>query len=434
MATLMMTTPQKGNPMVMMLDDLDENDGLEFANKRAMSDYLDEAAAGSPMSLSSTNRNQGFGLCNTRSQLLKVNAIYDAEEEEQSSVNQSLDHSRDYSRDEESEYYLKACMSKESRNSMSPLYAPSSDASDASSTASSSCTKESEENETDFLTEARASLRELQDWQDTGTFRSHDEDDDVSNCDASCNSSYDGNIDINRSFDAQSAFGFDDLYVSPHSSLDTPRSCPDLHALTKPQQTRPSSTKSWLKEIKEEEFEQRKRIAEAIAANSAQVSRRSFTPKSVLRTPKFFRNLESIGSDSKHNSDVSKDRSKTGRSKFMRSIRSLHTPTSFARRHRRSGHERDFEQRDDNNDLTSPTVSSTNGSQESSPTVGSHHNDKEIQVRRAFFGSARVVTMDGIVESFADDSAIVSPKVLEHTPASKRMEFAPTSDGPLTWV
>eukprot|EP00531_Pseudo-nitzschia_arenysensis_P010266 CAMPEP_0116134854 /NCGR_PEP_ID=MMETSP0329-20121206/10873_1 /TAXON_ID=697910 /ORGANISM="Pseudo-nitzschia arenysensis, Strain B593" /LENGTH=432 /DNA_ID=CAMNT_0003629603 /DNA_START=11 /DNA_END=1310 /DNA_ORIENTATION=- len=430
-----MMSPPRGNPMIMMLDDMDENDGIEYSNNRAMSDYLDDVAASSPMSLTSI-RSQGFGLCNTRTQLLKVNALYNDEEEEDDSLNRSLDHSREYSLDksrEESDFYLKACVSREDRNSMSPLYAASSLASSDSSVASS-CDPESDQTESDFLIEARASLRALDEWQDMGDFPNCDEDD-VSSCDASCNSSYDGDEDVKNSFDALSACAFNEFLGNSHPSTTTPRSCPDIFASKRSQQRHAASTKSWLQEIKDEELEQRKRIAQAIALssnnNSSQSSRRRSLSKAVLKNPaKLFRNKDNI--DHKHN--VSKDNSKAGRHTLMRSIRSWQSPTSFGRRSRRSSFEGDYEERDDNNDFTAHTVSSTNGSsQDSSPDVATKHNDKELQMKRAFLGSARVVTMDGIVESFADDAAYRST-ALSPKPSSRRMEFAPTSEGPLTWV
>lgn len=439
MATMAMMTPPKGNPMIMMLDDMDENDGIEYSNNRAMSDYLDDVAASSPMSLTSI-RSQGFGLCNTRTQLLKVDALYnDDDDEEEESSYRSLDHSREYSLDKsrgESDFYLKACVSRETRNSMSPLYAASSLASSDSSLASSSDT-ESVKAESEFLLEARASLRALDEWQDMGAFPNCDEDD-VSSCDASCNSSYDGNEDVKNSFDAHSACAFHEFLGNSFPSTTTPRSCPDIFASKRSQQHRHASTKSWLQEIKDGELEQRKRIAQAIAlsstANSSHSSRRRSLSKAMLKNPAIiFRNKESI--DHKHN--VSKGNSKAGRNKLMRSIRSWQSPTSFGRRNRRSSFDGDYEERDDINDFTAHTVSSTNGSsQDSSPDNAAKHNDKELQMKRAFLGSARVVTMDGIVESFADDAAL-SPSestALSAKPSSRRMEFAPTSEGPLTWV
>ena len=71
-----------------MHGDADENDGIEFANQRAMCDYLAETSA-SPMSLSTNNRSQGFPLCNTRNQLHKLDALYDDDEEQSLCLNHS---------------------------------------------------------------------------------------------------------------------------------------------------------------------------------------------------------------------------------------------------------------------------------------------------------------------------------------------------------
>jgi hypothetical protein len=487
MATMVMISSHNGKGIGTVHDDSNESDGIYVAvpTRRAMSDCLHEVSvSSSPVSSSSRNRSQGFPLCNSKTQLLRVNALYEDNEE------QDLNHSRDYSRDysdlnrsrdyseldksrEEADFYLNLCMSREEGNVSSPLY----QASSSSSTASSSCI-ESDENDNDFLIEARASLMALQEWQHLTTIDDDDgdnDDDDVSNCDASCNSSYDGNLDVNKSFDAHSACGYDEFngingYVNP-----TPRSCPDLSIRKRSQPHRHVSAKSWLQEMKDDDFQQRQRIADAIAASSkgnadtAPTMRTRIGSKSILKNrAKMFRNKENLESD--HKNDVSKqkqgkERLKTGRQKLMNSLllnRPWQNQSAFSRKQRRKS----CENRDDNNISISDIVAAmetespvgkkvdyspapTNdkeselkraffGNARASPgekkfgSSPSPTNDKDLQLKRALFGNARVVTMDGIVESFADNTTTSGPD--EQEPFRGSTIFAPTSDAPLSWV
>ena len=436
---MVLTRPGEGNPIGTMHGDADENDGIEFANQRAMCDYLAETSA-SPMSLSTNNRSQGFPLCNTRNQLHKLDALYDDDEEQSLCLNHSsMDHSRDYSLDnggDETEFCLKPCVSRKDRNSLSPMYALSS----ASSTASSS-ESDGENDESEFLIEARASLMALQEWEHFDTIPSYDDEKHgIGNCDASCNSSYDGNLEV----DTQSACDcdFDKFRGNRAIDLDIGHSCPDIFPRKRTVQLRhPVSTKTWLQEIKNEELLQRKRIADAIAAANTPASHKRRGSKSVLfnNPAKLFRNKENVGNDLKH--DVSKDR-KGGRHKLMRSM------ASFGRRQRRNGRiEGGDEERDGRKASTPNSVSavaqivSPNGNQQPSSTgLTKNSSNKELELKRAFLGSARVVTMDGVVESFADGSAAAiaaaqsGRNALEQIPVGKRLSFAPTSDAPLTWV
>lgn len=365
--------------------DADENDCKEFAKKTAISDYLNEVDV-SPTSLLN-NRGPGFGLLHTK--------LSSYDEEEQSIYRSPI-------KSKESEFYLKSCVSSD-RNSMSPLYAASS----AASTASSS-SDDSQNDESDFLTEARASFLELDALHisDTGPCGGEQDASDSSD-DSSTNTYSECDEDSDRIMHSKSAFSFDDFHgplgKNRSSPIQTPRSCPDIYA--RKRTVRPSSTKSWLQEIKDEELLQRQRIAGAIAATKASTPK---TPASGLRTKRspssFFRNKENV-----ENHPASER--KAGRNSLMKSIRrSWTTPTANAGS--RPLGRRDSEQRDDRNHSTP--------------------SSKELQLKRAFLGSARVLTMDGIVESFASDPE--AAVALSQSVNGERIKFAPTSDAPLTWV
>jgi len=64
------------------------------------------------------------------------------------------------------------------------------------------------------------------------------------------------------------------------------------------------------------------------------------------------------------------------------------------------------------------------------------NSTKDLQLKRTYFGSTRVMTMDGIVESFASNGADTYAASPRNEPRGSRLEnaFAPTSDAPLTWV
>ena len=511
---MVMISSHNGKGIRTVHDDVDENDGsihraVAATQRRAMSDCLQEVSgvSSSPVSPSSRNRSQGFPLCNTRTQLLRVNTLYEDNEE------QDLNHSRDYSeldksRETESDFYLNSCMSREEGKVSSPLY----QASSSSSTASSSCDESDENDDSDFLFKARESLMALQEWQHQTTIDSDDGDsdddgdDNVSNCDASCNSSYDGNSDVNKSFERHSACGYDEFNngINNYYANPTPRSCPDLPINERQAQTprRHVSAKSWLQEMKDDDLQQRQRIADAIAASSkgnADTNTSTPTPstmrtrigsKSILKSrSKIFRNKENHLASSDHkknNASVSKekqgntDRPKTGRQKLMNSLL-LNRPwqTSSSRRQRRKSCEED-NRRDDNNNNTVSISDIVAAMETESPVVGKHvdyypasptnekeselkraffgnitrassignekkfdfsspsprSNAKDLQLKRALFGNARVVTMDGIVESFADVTTPTSSSPVEHESCnrSSTSKFAPTSDAPLSWV
>jgi len=458
MAHVMMMSPlKKGNGAIAIRGDADENDvvDLPINHQIAMSDSLRDLPS-SPSSLSK-NRSQGFPLCNSKTQLLRVNALYGDEDEQDQSgsnlMNTSREsgasiQSREYFRHnpeldksrEESDFYLSMCVSKEEGcKSFSPLYATSSS---ASSTASTSGSDESEQDESygeeseesEFLTEARASLQALQEWEPFEAFPTGDDDDEndhdsaaVSSCHASFDSSYDGNEDVDNSFDTetQSACCYEDVKSRKFSS----QSCPELNSRLR--MPRPD-TKSWLEEMKNDELQQRQRIADAIASASKVASststhtptiRKRISPSSVLKgTSKMFRNKENVDNDYKNDGSKhgqGKERSTAGRQKLMRSILAHRSPLPASimwRSKRRSSSVSDGidERRDD-----APTPKPV--------TSGRKSNEKEIELKRSMFGNAKVVTMDGIVESFNDAAAGGAAD-------RETKKFAPRTDAPLTWV
>jgi len=492
---MVMISSHNGNGIGTVHDDVDDSGGsihgaVAATQRRAMSDCLQEVSvvSSSPVSPSSRNRSQGFPLCNSRTQLLRMNTLYEDNEE------QDLNHSRDYSeldksREIESDFYLNLCMSREEGKVSSPLYHVSS----SSSTASSSCDESDENDDSDFLIEARESLLALQEWQHQTTIDSDDGDgdsdsdshdygdDNVSNCDASCNSSYDGNADMNKSFETHSACGYDEFNgINNYDANPTPRSCPNLPIEQRRAQTprHHVSAKSWLQEMKDDDLQQRQRIADAIAAsskgnadtNTPTTMRTRIGSKSILKSgAKFFRNKENYLENSDHknnNASVSKqkqgktDRPKTGRQKLMNSLL-LDRPwqSSSSRRQRRKNCEAaEDDHREDNNnnnvsisgivaamETESPIVGKKVDSSPAAPTNGKESelkraffgnstrasstgsekkfdfsspsptsNSKDLQLKRALFGNARVVTMDGIVESFADVTTPTSGSPDEH--------------------
>jgi uncharacterized protein YbbK (DUF523 family) len=336
------------------------------------------------------------------------------------------------------------CVSKEEGcKSFSPLYATSSS---ASSTASTSGSDESEEDESygeeseesEFLTEARASLRALQEWEPFEAFPTvvDDENDNdsatVSSCHASFDSSYDGNEDVDKSFDTETQSAC--CYETVKSRKFSAQSCPELNSRLR---TPRPDTKSWLEEIKNDELQQRQRIANAIAsASKVAISphtptiRKRISPSSVLKsTSKMFRNKENV--DNGYKNDGSKYRqgkelSTAGRHKLMRSILAHRSPLPASimwRQKRRSSSISDGvdERRDD-----APTPKPvTPGRKSKSNTTFS--SEKEIELKRSMFGNAKVVTMDGIVESFNDAAT-------GGTADRETKKFAPRTDAPLTWV
>ena len=366
--------------------DNDENDCGDFAHQRAINEYLDEVDV-SPTSLLN-NRGPGLRLLNT-----KLSSYDDSEQNMYRSPNKSKESSA-------SEFYLKCCTSSH-RDSMSPLYTSSS----ASATASSS-SEDSHSDESEFLKEARAYLREL----DTFDSPREDEQDDSSTSDSSTStcSGYDEISD--RVLRPQSAFSFDDsrrpLGKNRNSPKEENHSCPDIYPRKRTVQ--PESTKSLLQKIEDEESLQRQRIAGAIAATNPKTPSSSGLRRRSSPSNMFFRNKEN-----QVNHPASER--KVGRTKLMKTIRqSWRTPTSAST----SRLQRGLEERDDGNNSTPRTT----------PVL----TQKELQLKRAFLGSARVLTMDGIVESFASDPDAAA--ALASSPNGKRMIFTPTAGDPLTWV
>ena len=376
--------------MATILCDNDENDCGDFAHQRAINEYLDEVDV-SPTSLLN-NRGPGLRLLNT-----KLSSYDDSEQNMYRSPNNSKESSA-------SEFYLKCCTSSH-RDSVSPLYTSSSASASASATASSS-SEDSHSDESEFLKEARASLREI----DTLDSPREDEQDDSSTSGSSTStcSGYDEISD--RVLRPQSAFSFDEyrgsLGKNRHSLKEDNHSCPDIYPRKRTVQ--PESTKSLLQKIKDEESLQRQRIAGAIAATNPKTPSSSGLRRRGSPSNMFFRKKEN-----QVNHPASER--KVGRTKLMKSIRqSWRTPTSASTNRLQRG----LEERDDENNSTPRTT----------PVL----TQKELQLKRAFLGSARVLTMDGIVESFASDPDAAA--ALASSPNGKHMVFTPTTGAPLTWV
>ena len=461
---MVMISPSKGDAFRALrngIGGVDAGDEIDDTHLSKLSaNYLHEASTAplSPLSpvapLSpSQSRNQGFPLSNSKTQLLRLNDLYDDNEDE--SLNRSLDRSRDYSREyshldgsrEEADFYLNQCESTSpNRTPIGRLYQTSSTSS--TDTASSYIDHVPDENDSEFLIEARKSLKAIQEWDRVISFSS---DDGNSSCGASCNSSYDGNSDVNKSFDTLSACGYDDIY-DKHSSRsdDTPRSCPDLSENEESRKRcQPTNAKVRLQEIQDDEFEQRNRIAHLIAETSRD-SNTSHTPKflkrigshGMLKSPSnLFRSKEKIEHHHKNDSwkeKQGKERQRLKKQNLMRSIllnrRSWQSPTSFLKSQRKSKFfEEDIENKIGNRTrvIDAGIAAATPAKEESSPDPS---NEKELQVKRAMLGNARVLTMDGIVESFADAA---TPPVSEQDSLYRKVRdanLAPTSDAPLTWV
>ena len=242
--------------------------------------------------------------------------------------------------------------------------------------------------------------------------------------------------------DSHSECGYNcDKVQSEGLNLFSPRSCPDLDLLRQSPPLRSNSAKLRLKEIKDAEAEQRQRIENMIAASSPK-GNTQYTPtflrrlssKPRLKTPsKIFQNLENTPKSESTRQRKGKKRFSFGRKSTRRSTLS---PSSLARRHRRQSCDAVIEHRSDSNYSTAATEdSSENGidhrKRDAPPAPSSaFFTDDELQLKRAMIGSARVLTMDGIVESFAD-AAIGTPN---STGQESVGAYAPTSDAPLTWV
>jgi len=461
-----MISPLRSNGFgAVVRDHAGDSSGIHMLKERAMDDCFRKIPS-SPLSPSSKHRSQGFPLSNSKTQLLRVNALYDDNGDQGS--NRRLDYSQDYSLDcsgdnleldksrEESDFYLNSCMSpsREDEIVASPLYKESLAFSSSSSTTTSSGIEEPDENDSDFLIEARKSLKALQEWQHFATIPSRDDDNVNSSCEASFNTSY-GSTEFKKSLtiDTQSACYFNDFH-----SGKTPHSCPNFPIKRQSSYQRPSSTKLWLQEIKDEDFMQRKRIADAIAAepssNNASPKNRAFLQrigsKSFLKTStkKVFGNRESEGNDHTNEGwerelqrNRRKEMPKKGRQKLSRSTilsrTSWQNHPPLGRRKRRSSCKEDDEHRDDENDSnsslamdastkTATTMATTRSEKNNSSTMLG--NDKDLETKRALYGCAKVLTMDGIVESFAD------PNLTSLRGDKQNLPFAPRSDAPLTWV
>jgi len=440
---MVVESPSKGIKIGAFHCDIDETDGFPVASQNPMSDTIDNSS-GSPLSLS-RNRNAGCPLCNSKAQLLRVNTLYGDQEDE--NLNMGLNYEREYSRDNEnrrdSDFYLNQCHSQDSY--LSPLCSPSYESPIAPS--SSSITEPNEPDEPDetdssFLIEAKASLEALEEFSEREDDPISHEEHTIDICDARYNGRKIEIVDVMNACDSHSECGYNcDKGQSEGCNLYSPRSCPDLDLLRQSPPLRSNSTKLRLKEIKDAEAEQRQRIENMIAASSPK-GNTQYTPtflrrlssKPRLKTPsKIFQNLENTPKSESTRQRKGKKRFSFGRKSTRRSTLS---PSSLARRHRRQSCDAVIEHRSDSNYSTAATEdSSENGidhrKRDVPPAPSSAFlTDDELQLKRAMIGSARVLTMDGIVESFADASI--------GTPNSTGQEsvgaYAPTSDAPLTWV
>jgi len=197
----------------------------------------------------------------------------------------------------------------------------------------------------------------------------------------------------------------------------------------------PSSTLLWLNQIKDADLEQRRRIAEAIAATTEGSGHRSDVKKSRHKTAlkksmKRFQNKENFGNnDHGSNSSIDK-RPKDGQkltggqqrrsvASFLRSGR-RRLPASPSRNkepkpdveetrlddndHARTDGARSSANHDHRPTSSRSSLQSPSRTREKRqpPAIGvvARINDKDLQLKRSLLGAARVLTMDGIVESY----------------------------------
>mmetsp|Transcript_26901 Transcript_26901/g.59056 ORF Transcript_26901/g.59056 Transcript_26901/m.59056 type:complete len:497 (+) Transcript_26901:407-1897(+) len=469
-------------------------------------------------------QNRGRRLCNSKAQLLRLNALYD---QDNSNYSDSDKHNDDY------DHPL-----GRSSSTASSSFVENDDANDYAIIGEHVDDGDSDDdhysyNSNSFLLEARASLRDLDEWQH---FRETDDVGYSSSCDASCNSSNYANDDddvFDVSFGVDAANAVNDSFCSESSSRlncsngsgasYTSSNHLNNSATTKRRSRQPSchpeSTSSWLKEMKDEDFQQRKRIAEAIAAASQQAtinlpgsggytrdtthtatvrtktkastSVKKYKPESVLKKSIKLFHKENLGIDRGCNSSMDKQQRKEGRKSSVGSfLRSFHGPstskstststsistsastlTSISttisacpptkqKEQVDSFKEKRFDdnhvaicKKNNRSESRQPPAADT----DAAPSAATVRNDKDLQLRRAVFGTARVLTMDGIVESFAcptSTTANAAAKAMSgqesmdaqiHAQIHMNSKLNPrgccdydstptTSNAPLTWV